>query len=36
MKLNNVNKYETIAVGDGQNDIDMIKYSGLGGRDIQT
>ena len=30
MKLNNVNKYETIAVGDGQNDIDMIKYSGLG------
>ena len=30
MKLNNENKYETIAVGDGQNDIDMIKYSGLG------
>jgi phosphoserine phosphatase len=26
----NAKKFQTIAVGDGQNDIDMIKYAGLG------
>ncbi len=30
MKINNANKYETLAIGDGYNDIEMIKFSGLG------
>ena len=30
MKINNANKYETLAMGDGYNDIEMIKFSGLG------
>ncbi len=30
IKLNNINLNETMAVGDGDNDIDMIKYASLG------